>query len=116
LEIASTLKNKDIIRALLEANQKIKQHYLELHKNVRRNCLKLFQAMFNALETLPDFKIDMHFNCQSSFIPFLQNLAPNDTYRIYKKGSKLRLDMTLVGFRHLKCIRGNLSVLFKGRG
>ena len=24
--------------------------------------------------------------------------------------------MTLVGFRHLKCIRGNLSVLFKGRG
>jgi hypothetical protein len=24
--------------------------------------------------------------------------------------------MTLVGFRNLKCIRGNLSVLFKGRG
>jgi len=24
--------------------------------------------------------------------------------------------MTLVGFRKLKCIRGNLSVLFKGRG
>lgn len=23
--------------------------------------------------------------------------------------------MTLVGFRNLKCIRGNLSVLFKGR-
>ena len=24
--------------------------------------------------------------------------------------------MTLIGFRKLKCIRGNLSVLFKGRG
>lgn len=24
--------------------------------------------------------------------------------------------MTLVGFRKLKCVRGNLSVLFKGRG
>lgn len=24
--------------------------------------------------------------------------------------------MTLVGFKKLKCIRGNLSVLFKGRG
>lgn len=72
--------------------------------------------MFTALEALPDFKLDMHFNCQSSFIPFLTNLAPNDTYRIYKRGSRLRLDMTLVGFRHLKCIRGNLSVLFKGRG
>ena len=24
--------------------------------------------------------------------------------------------MTLIGFKKLKCIRGNLSVLFKGRG
>ena len=24
--------------------------------------------------------------------------------------------MTLIGFRKLKCIRGNMSVLFKGRG
>jgi hypothetical protein len=24
--------------------------------------------------------------------------------------------MTLLGFRKLKCIRGNLSVIFKGRG
>ena len=30
-------------------------------------------------------------------------------------GSQLRLDMTLVGFKNLKSIRGNLSVLFKGR-
>lgn len=72
--------------------------------------------MFKALEALPDFKMDMHFSCKSNFIPFLQNITPSDTYRIYKKGSMLRLDMTLVGFRHLKCIRGNLSVLFKGRG
>jgi hypothetical protein len=91
---------------LLEANQKIKQHYLDLHKD----------AMFKALEALPDFKMDMHFSCKSNFIPFIQNVAPSDTYRIYKKGSMLRLDMTLVGFRHLKCIRGHLSVLFKGRG
>ena len=72
--------------------------------------------MFSALESLPDFKIDMHFRCQSSFIPFLNNLAPSDTYKIYKEGSKLRLDLSLVGFRNLKSVRGNLSVLFKGRG
>ena len=58
----------------------------------------------------------MPFNCKSNFIPFLRNIAPNDTYKIYKQGSKIRLDMTLVGFRKLKCVRGNLSVLFKGRG
>ena len=72
--------------------------------------------MFKALENLPDFKIDINFSCRSNFIPFLSSITPNDTYRIYKQGSQLRLDMTLVGFRHLKCIRGKLSVLFKGRG
>jgi GPCR-chaperone len=72
--------------------------------------------MFRALEALPDFKLDMHFEVLSSFIPFLNQLTPNDTYKIYKRGSSLRLDMTLVGFKNLKSVRGNLSVLFKGRG
>lgn len=71
--------------------------------------------MFRALESLPDFKLDMNFQVQSTFIPFIGSLAPSDTYKIYKLGSKLRLDMTLVGFKNLKSIRGNLSVLFKGR-
>lgn len=57
----------------------------------------------------------MNFQVQSNFIPFIGSIAPSDTYKIYKLGSKLRLDMTLVGFKNLKSIRGNLSVLFKGR-
>ena len=71
--------------------------------------------MFRALESLPDFKLDMNFQVESTFIPFIGSLAPSDNYKIYKLGSKLRLDMTLVGFKNLKSIRGNLSVLFKGR-
>lgn len=59
----------------------------------------LIQAIFSSLESLPDFKIDIQFNCKSNFIPFVRNIAPNDTYKIYKQGSRLRLDMTLVGFR-----------------
>ena len=35
LDIASTLKNKEILKILLESNQKIKQHYLDMHKEVR---------------------------------------------------------------------------------
>lgn len=58
----------------------------------------------------------MHFSCKSSYIPFVKNITPSDTYKIYKQGSMIRLDMTLIGFRKLKCIRGNISVLFKGRG
>ena len=58
----------------------------------------------------------MNFNCKSNFIPFVKNITPSDTYKIYKQGSKIRLDMTLIGFRKFKCLRGNLSVIFKGRG
>lgn len=67
------------------------------------------------LEKLPDFSMDLHFKCGSSYIPFISSLAPSDTYKIYKSGSNLRLDMTLIGFRKLQSIRGNKSVLLKGR-
>lgn len=68
------------------------------------------------MEALPDFSIDMLFDCKSHFIPFLKNITPSDSYKIYKKGSSIRLDMTLVGYQKFKCLRGNMSVLFKGRG
>lgn len=105
-EIASILKNKDILRCLIESNQKIKQHYLDMHR----------EALFASLERLPDFKIDILFSCKSHYIPFLKNITPSDNYKIYKKGSSIRLDMTLVGYKKFKCVRGNLSVIFKGRG
>ncbi len=79
---------------------------MELHREV----------ILKTLESLPDFSVDLHFECTSSFIPFLSNLAPSDTYKIYKRGSNLRLDMTLVGFRKFQSIRGNLTVIYKGRG
>ena len=34
LDIASAMKNKEIIKILLESNSKMKQHYLDLHKDV----------------------------------------------------------------------------------
>ena len=58
----------------------------------------------------------MSFKCKSSFIPFIKSITPSDTYKIYKQGSNIRLDMSLIGFKKLKSIRGNLSVIFKGRG
>jgi len=73
------------------------------------------EAIFTALEELPDFSVDLHFECSSPFIPFLSHLAPYDTYHIYKRGSNLRFDSTLLGFKKLKSIRGDISVLLKGR-
>lgn len=39
MDVASAMKHKEIIRILLEANQKIKQHYLDLHKEVRYSLI-----------------------------------------------------------------------------
>ena len=49
MDIAIGTKNKEILKILLETNQKIKQHYLDMHK----------ESIFQALESLPDFKIDI---------------------------------------------------------
>jgi len=106
LELGMALKNREILRCLIESNHKIKQHYLDLHR----------EALFTSLEKLPNFKIDMLFSCKSQYIPFLKNITPSDNYKIYKKGSSIRLDMTLVGYKKFKCIRGDISVIFKGRG
>lgn len=51
--------------------------------------------MFDVLESLPDFKIDMSFECESSIIPFLKNFTPHDTFKIYKQSSSIRLDFSL---------------------
>lgn len=45
----------------------------------------------------------------------MKHFTPNDTYHIYKQGSNLRLDMRFLGYRKLKAIESNISVLFKGR-
>ena len=73
-ELAKVLKDRKLVEILMESVQKLKQHYLEIHK----------EAIFKVLERLPDFSIDLHFECTSSFIPFLSNLAPSDTYHIHK--------------------------------
>lgn len=78
---------------------------MEVHKD----------AIFRVLERLPDFSIDLHFECTSNFIPWMKHFTPNDTYHIYKQGSNLRLDMRFLGYKKLKAIESNMTVLFKGR-
>ena len=94
-----------MIELLLQSTQKLKQNYLETHK----------EYIFQVLEKLPDFSIDLHFEC-SSFLPLVKLFTPSDTYHIYKQGSNIRLDMHLLGFKKLKKVEGNISVVFKGKG
>jgi len=104
-EIAMGMKHQPILKILMGSNQKIKQQFFEENMN----------AIFKVLEQLPDFKVDLDLKCDSNWFPVFSSVAPSDTYKIYKQGSNLRLDMTLLGLQKFNLIKGNITVLYKGR-
>jgi len=67
-----------------------------------------------ALEKLPDFCMELKWEFDSSVIPLLSKFAPHDVCKIWKSGTSLRLDMTLVGWKNLRSKRRNVSLVFKG--
>lgn len=66
------------------------------------------------LESLPDFQCTMTWSFES-WIPLLGRLLPSDTYSIFKRGSSLRLDTTLLGMTGLKWERGSVSLILWGK-
>ena len=46
-------------------------------------------------------------------VPFVSRFCPSDVYKIWKKGSYVRVDTTLKGFDKLKWVRGNISFIYQ---
>eukprot|EP00742_Colponemidia_sp_Colp-10_P002144 GILJ01002291.1.p1 GENE.GILJ01002291.1~~GILJ01002291.1.p1 ORF type:complete len:1257 (+),score=280.24 GILJ01002291.1:184-3954(+) len=70
--------------------------------------------ILTGLAMMPDFYMEMHWEFTSSVIPLLSKVAPSDTFKIWKKGSALRLDTTLAGWKKLRSKRRNMSLIFRG--
>ena len=49
-------------------------------------------------------------------MPLVTKMCPSDTYKVYKQGSTVRIDTTLMGFDLQNIQRGNRSFIFKGQG
>ncbi|KAK6914250.1 Ankyrin repeat domain-containing protein 13 [Dillenia turbinata] len=78
-------------------------------------CRRL-PRLIGTTRRMRDFYMEITFHFESSVIPFISRIAPSDTYKIWKRGSNLRADMTLAGFDGFRIQRSDQSILFLGDG
>jgi hypothetical protein len=65
------------------------------------------------LESMCDFSCEMKWEYSASgFMNLMKKWTPSDTYKIYKQGTNVRIDMGLINHNH-DWIKGNWSLLFK---
>uniref|UniRef100_A0AC35U868 ANK_REP_REGION domain-containing protein n=1 Tax=Rhabditophanes sp. KR3021 TaxID=114890 RepID=A0AC35U868_9BILA len=100
LQEAISYGDRQIITSML---RKLKDQSKEKMSMSKPNLCKV-------LEELDDFYLEFKWNF-NSWIPFVSKVLPSDTCRVFKKGSYLRLNTTLVDFNDRNWERGDISFI-----
>eukprot|EP00210_Caulerpa_lentillifera_P002235 g2148.t1 len=108
---AVAAKRRSLVRAL----------YLHQLQETKNEVQKAKAALIQTLSEMPNYSMELNWQLGSPVIGYLlKKFAPHDTYKIYKTGSKIRVDGTLMGIEKNSTSiipewkRGDFSLLFDG--
>ncbi|VVC87993.1 ankyrin repeat domain-containing protein 13C-B [Leptidea sinapis] len=69
--------------------------------------------LIHTLNKIQDFYMELRWDFHS-WVPLVSRVLPSDVCKIYKSGSRIRLDTTLVDFTDMRWERGDLAFIFQG--
>jgi hypothetical protein len=103
LSEAISYGDRDLLREVIKARLS------ELREMVNHRNPKLLSSLENDLK---DFYVELKWQFHS-WLPFLANLLPHDTCRLWKRGNLVRIDTTLKGFEGFRWHRGDISFIIQ---